>query len=189
MALKLITAPASEPVTLTEAKAHLRIDTTDDDALITSLIIAARSEAEKITRRALVNQTWELALDSFHCREISLPFPRLQSVTSVKYVDVSGVEQTLDTLMYQVDADSEPARIAPVYGAFWPATMVQLNAVRIRYVAGYGAAAATVPDAIKAWIKVRVATLYENREGISSGNVSQTPFIDGLLDEYRVITF
>lgn len=189
MATKLITAPAVEPVSLVEAKAHLRVDGDDDNVLLTMLITTARQEAEKVTRRALITQTWEVVLDCFPSGGIDLPFPTLQSVTSIKYFDGSNVEQTLSTSAYQVDADSEPGRVALASGYSWPDTYDRLNAVRIRYVAGYGLAAA-VPAAIKQWILIRVATLYENREGVNIGNnVNAIPFVDGLLDEYRAVSF
>jgi len=187
-ALKLITAPAEEPISLEEVMAHCRIDALDDSSMLGTLITAARQEAEKITRRALVTQTWELVLDCFPA-EICLPLPVLQSVTTIKYIDTDGTEQTLLNTTYQVDTDSQPGRIIPAYGQIWPSTREQLNAVRIRYVAGYGLADA-VPAAIKQWILIKVATLYEQREAVNVGNIVNTiPFVDGLLDEYRVVTF
>jgi len=187
-ALKLITPPAVEPVSLLEAKAHLRVDSYDDDALISGLIIAARQEAEKITRRALITQTWELVLDCF-LPEICLPLPSLQSVTTIKYIDTNGTEQTLSNTVYQIDSDSQPARITTAYGQVWPAVRTQMNTVRIRYVAGFGLAV-DVPQVIKQWILIRVATLYEQREAVNVGNIVNTiPFVDGLLDEYRVVSF
>lgn len=187
-ALKLITAPAEEPVNWAKAAAHLRIDNTEEIPLILALITTARQEAEKITRRALITQTWELVLDSFPACGVDIPLPTLQSVTSVKYTGSNGAEQTLSSAAYQVDSDSEPARIVPAYGYLWPVTLNQLNTVRIRYVCGYGLAAA-VPAAIKQWMLVRIATLYENREGTVQGSIAETPFINGLLDEYRVLSF
>jgi uncharacterized phiE125 gp8 family phage protein len=186
MSLKLITPPAVEPVALANAKAHMRIDTGDDDTLIEFLIVAARQEAEKITRRALITQEWELVLDEFPT-EISLPLPVLQSVSSIKYLDVDGVEQTLLSTLYLADADSEPARIVPAYGCTWPVTRDQYAAVRIRYLAGYGDSESDIPQAIRQWIMIRVATLYENREAVGNSQVAIIPFVDGLLDEYRVL--
>lgn len=186
MALKLITPPEAEPVSLADAKAHMRIDTGDDDVMISALITAARQEAEKITRRALITQTWELVLDSFPC-EFHLPYPTLQSVESIKHLDTDGVEQTLSAAHYLVDADTEPARVVPAYGQVWPSTINQIAAVRIRYIAGYGDADTDIPTAIKQWIMIKVATLYENREATAPIKLEATPFVDGLLDEYRIV--
>jgi uncharacterized phiE125 gp8 family phage protein len=193
MALIVITPPAAEPVTVDEAKASpsLRVATATDDADIAVLITAAREIAEAITRRSLITQTLELVLDAFPSGGINLYCPPIQSVTSIKYIDTDGVEQTLSSALYDLDSDTEPGMVAPAYNESWPATRDQVNAVRVRYVAGYGAAA-DVPAAIKTWIKMRAGTLYDNPQGLVVGQtVMNVPrdFIDGLLDAYRVITF
>lgn len=190
MAVTVVQAPAAEPITLAEAKAHLRVDTADEDGLITSLITVARAVAEAYTNRALVTQTLELTLDAFPGGDgiIELPRPRLQAVTSVTYVDESGLARTMTTSEYQVDARAEPGRVAPAYGTTWPATREQFNAVTIRYTAGYGAAAA-VPESIKAAIKLLVAHLFENREPVNVGSiVNELPFaVEALLNTERVL--
>lgn len=184
MPLKLITAPTTEPVTLADAKSHLRVSGTDDDALITALISAARQDAEHRLGRALITQTWELTLDAF-TDTIELPLPVLASVTSIKYIDATGTEITLSSAAYTVDTDSEPGRVYPVYGTSWPGIRSQTNAVRIRYVAG----AASVDAAISQWMLLRISALYENRESVVSGQPIQAAprdFADGLLDRYKV---
>jgi len=200
MALKLITAPTVEPVSLEEARLFLRIDSDpgEEDALIASMITAARQEAEKITRRQLITATWELRLDYFP-ETIYLPMPPLQSVApiapvvigGVKYLDAAGVEQTLtENTDYLVDTYSEPGRITPAYGEVWPPIYPVPNAVRIVYKAGYGDAATSVPAAIKNWIKAMVGSLWENRETAvvtpSTLTLVNLGFLDGLLDNYRV---
>lgn len=187
MALKLITAPVAEPITLAEAKAHLRVDVIDDDAYITALIVAARQAAEHATGRALMPQTWELALDAFD-DVILLPRPPLASVTSVTYIDADGVTQTLAS--YLLDDHSQPARLLPAYGADWPTTREQANAVLIRYSAGY-ADAASVPQPIKSWMLLHIGMLYENREAVVESSMSRSTFAampqyDRLIDPYRV---
>jgi len=193
MGLSLITPCAEEPITASEAKASpsLRVATATDDTDIGVLIATARDMAETITRRAFVTQTWEYVLDGFPTGGIVLPLPPLQSVTSIKYIDTNGTQQTLDALLYAVDTDSEPGLVVPAYGESWPSTRDEVNAVRVRFVAGYGDAA-DVPAAIKTWIKMRVGTLYDNPQALVVGQtVMNVPrdFIDGLLDGYRVITF
>lgn len=196
MPIKVITAPTEEPVTPGEAKLHLRVDGTDDDALITALIVAAREAAEHITGRALMPQTLELALDAFyefnrdhpgrHAYRVILPRPPVASITSVKYVDTTGTLQTLDPSAYVLDDYSEPARLVPAYGTCWPATRCQENAVLIQYEAGY-ADAASVPQQIKSWMLLRIGMLYENREGIVAGvPLAEMPGVDRLLDACRV---
>jgi uncharacterized phiE125 gp8 family phage protein len=168
MALKLITAPTSEPLTLDEAKSHLHVDHTTDDALIQIYLAAARDDCERWTGRAFMPQTWELTLDQFPTGEVLIPKPPLQSVSSIKYDDASGTEQTLATSQYTVDSVSQPGWVVPV-PAGWPTTTFEgVNSVRIRYSAGY-ASAADVPGAIKAAILLMLGTLYDNREDVVVG--------------------
>lgn len=223
MPSKLITAPTEEPVSLADAKAHLRVDISDDDALIGAMISAARQEAEAACRRALVTQQWKLMLDRFPAPnmnvssatwygpqwgtspgplttlapegktgyEIILPQPPLVSVESVKYIDTDGNQQTLASTDYKLDTATEPARLVPAYGKTWPATRNEINAVEVSFTCGYGNAAA-VPAAIKAWIKLRIGAMYENRESdlvVQRGNVDTLGFADKLLAPYRVLTF
>lgn len=191
MSLKLITAPASEPITLNEARLHLKIivDPADetahpDDAYIEALIVAARSAAEHLTGRAFIEQELEMALDGFgEC--IRLSRPPLISLTRIKYLDINGNWQTLSSSDYVLDSHSEPARIVPAYGKCWPSTREQINSVVVRYVAGYEDADA-VPQAIKNWMLLRVGMLYENREEVSGIQLSEVPYVDSLLDPYRV---
>lgn len=170
MALTLVTAPTVEPLTIAEAKAHLRVTSTDEDALITALIVAAREHAERFTRRALITQTWDLTLDSFPA-EIVVPFPKLQSVTSITYVDSNGASQTLLTTEYTVDTKSEPGRVVEAYDKAWPSTRDVINAVTVRFVAGYGLAAA-VPSSIKQGMLMHIGHMYANRESVNIGNIS-----------------
>lgn len=169
MALKLITAPATEPVTLAEAKSHLRVDITEDDTYIGTLITAARNIAETWTARALVTQTWELYMDAFPANGFTLPRPPLQSITSIKYTPLGGAETTVSSSLYKVDAVTEPGCVVLASDATWPSTtLVELNGVVVRFAAGYGAAAA-VPQAIKQAILMLVGTMYESREDVLVG--------------------
>lgn len=162
MPLALFAAPGTEPITLSEAKAHLRVTATDDDTLINSLITAARQWSEDFTRRALITQTWDYKLDAV-ADEMEIPLPPLQSVTSVKYIDTLGVEQTLATSEYTVDAAATRGIVRLAYDKSWPSTRLQANAVTIRFVAGYGNAAA-VPGTIKAACLLMLGELYARRE-------------------------
>jgi uncharacterized phiE125 gp8 family phage protein len=183
----LITAPAEEPVTLADAKLHCKADGTDDDTLITALITSARKQAEHILGRVLVTQTWEQALDVFPSSEIKLETVPVQSITSLKYIDANSVEQTIDPANYTLDLYGITHWIIPASSYTWPVTDNVANAVKIRFVAGYGAAAA-VPEPIKAWIKMAVSTMYSQRDGIIDGRFGEVPrdFFAGLLDPYVV---
>lgn len=163
------------------------VNTTADVAL-SSLVKGARVAAERLTRRALVTQTWDLYLDCFPAWQLHVPKPVLQSVTSITYIDTDGVEQILAADQYRVDAASEPARITPAFGLVWPVTRAQTNAVKVRFVCGYGAAA-DVPEGIKQWMKLRIKHFYDNRgtEHIG-GAVTEfaRSYVDGLLDDFAV---
>ena len=180
---------AVEPVSTAEAKLHVRVTSSTDDALIARLITAARQMAENELRRAILPQTWELTLDKFP-DAIKLAYPPLIGVTTVKYLEpVAGVSTTLNALSYTVDGKSEPGWIVPAYGYAWPDTYDAINGVTVTYTAGW-ATAADVPAAIKAWIMLHIGHLYENREATMPGvSILPLPFISALLDPYRVVTF
>ena len=187
MSLKRYTAPASTPVTLAEAKAHLRVDVSDDDALITTMIESATDMAEQATGRALISQTWDLNLDAFPTEIELAPVP-IVSVSSFTYTDTNGATQTLSSgpdYVLDTTGDHGPARIVPAYGKTWPETRDQINAVTIRFVAGYANAAA-VPAAIKSWILLQVGAMYENRQAETDRMPFKLGFADRLLDRYKV---
>lgn len=189
MTLKLITGPASEPLTLDEAKLHLRVDHSADDALITSIIVAARQGAEHLTGRALITQTWELALDAFPVAGIAIARAGVQAITSVTYVDVAGATQTLASNTYSLDAETTPAWLLPAIDTTWPDTLDTANALRVRFTCGYGDAASDVPDGIKAWMRLQIGAMYAQREAFVVGKPAvEIPgrFVDALLDPYRV---
>lgn len=191
MGLKLVTAPAEEPVSLAEAKAHVRQDLDADDALLTALIVAARETVESRLKRALVTQTWDLLLDAFPARPgswppasvghryawepaIRLPMPPLVSVTSVSYVDLAGDTQALASgTDYQVVSGerNRPGLVAPAPGTSWPTAREQPAAVTVRFVAGYGDAAA-VPVAIRQAMMLLIGNWYANREAIITGTIA-----------------
>ncbi len=185
--LTLVTPAAVEPVALDDVKRHMRLDEGAFNADVTSLIVAARLMAETITRRALNTQTWDYKLDAFP-NELSIPLPPLQTVSSIKYIDVNGVEQTLSASVYDVDTDSEPARVRPAHGESWPSTRDDMNAVVVRFVAGYGNNATDVPETIRQAIKILVMHWFENPE-LTSPLIKQAPMsVQSLLGNYRVLT-
>lgn len=189
MGLTLLTAPGEEPITLADAKAQLRVDHTGDDPLITGLIATARQAAEARTGRALVTQKWRQTLDAWPIDGvIELDKPRLISVEAVSYLDSTGTRQTLDPAAYQAVTDTLIGTVQPAYGTDWPACRETPGSIRVDYTAGYGNAAA-VPQPIKAWMLLAIATWYGQREAIITGTiVAELPrsFWDGLLDPYRI---
>lgn len=187
--MKLITPPNVEPITLDEAKAHLRVTHAAEDALITALITVARTDCENELQRSLITQTWEVARDAFPAAIELLRGP-LQTITSVKFDDVAGNEQTLDPITYRVDTYRLTGWVVSDTDYEWPETRQQVNAVRVRYVAGYGATAADVPAPIKQWILIRLGQLFEHREQVAAGvSIAPVPYVASLLDSYRVPSF
>lgn len=176
--------PAVEPVSLAEAKAHLRIDSPDEDTLVGGLAVAAREYVEIWLRRSLINRTMRASYDYFS-QVIYLPRPPLVSVSSIVYVDNAGDEQTLSASLHQVDARSQPGRIVPAYAQLWPTTQAVLNAVTVTFVAGYGATSASVPESIRAAIKLVIGDLYEHREAVSVETLKDCATVERLLWAHR----
>lgn len=179
--------PSIEPISVVDAKEHMRVDNDDEDLVIESYIKAARRWCEEFTRRSFINTTWVAKLESFPCWLIEIEKCPLVSVTSIAYTDTAGVSQTISAANYQVDGHSTPGRIIPAYGLSWPAVRSQLSPITLTFVAGYGATAASVPDVIKSAIKIFTAHLYEQREAIVTGTiVAQVPMsIEALLWSMR----
>ena len=160
---KRITTP-TEPVTLAEAKLHLRgVDDTAEDALITALISAARETCEDRIEGTIPVTGWRLTLDAFP-DAIKLPRGPVASVESVKYLDAAG------------------GYIVPAYGKSWPDTRGQINAVTVEYTAGSAAA----PHALKAWMLLAIGEMFANREASAERPAVAHGFADRLLDPFRV---
>lgn len=195
MALKLITPATDTPISLQEAKDHLRVNHTDDDALIALLIKSVTDYVEGpygFLARALINQTWELTIDSFPTNEVKIPLPPLIEVVSIDYDDAGGMAQTLSNGLYYVDTVSEPGWVLPIAGG-WPSTFDGINAVRIRYRAGYvdnsvSPAVGEVPFDIKAALLLYIGSLYEHRETVVIGQTAtQLPWgAEALLRGKRI---
>lgn len=188
MGLKLITPPATEPVTLTEVKSQLRIDSVTEDTYLGTLITAAREYCEMFQNRAYITQTWEFTLDTWPRFPFKLPMPPLVSVTFIHYHDTADVETIWAASNYFVDTDSEPGRVGLRYNIVLPTTTLRsLNAIKIQYMAGYGAAAA-VPLRTKQAILLLVGHLYENRETVSPVDLKEIPFaVSALLWTDRLV--
>lgn len=176
MATKIITPVAVEPVTLAELQAHLRLyvvaGVTPDDAMIQGQLSAAREYAEHYTGRALAPQTLELALDAFPVGAIDLPGVPVTSITSIKYIDVAGTEQTLVNTAYSLNDYGITARAERAFGTTWPSTQTVANALKVRYVAGY--VAGTLPRTVRAALLLFVGHLYENRQEVSVATMIKT---------------
>ena len=136
-----------------------------EDALISSLIKAARQDCENFQNRKFINQTWDLWLDAFPSEDFIELLAPLVSVTSVKYYDTANTEATVTATDYFTDVKSEPGKVCLAYNKTWPTTTLRkYNGVCITFVAGYGATSASVPDAVIAAIKLLLGYLYEVRD-------------------------
>jgi len=158
---------------------------TTNDPLLGSLVATARAQAETELHRYLITQTLDAYFDEFpryanpRFPDRTLRLPPLQTVTAITYIDTDGTTQTLAADQYIIDANSKPARISEAWGCSWPVTRTQENAVKVRFVAGYGSAAA-VPDCIKLWLKLQIAAMHP---GVKE---ALPPYTDLLLDSERV---
>jgi uncharacterized phiE125 gp8 family phage protein len=218
LSFKDTSSPAVEPVTLAQAKAQLVVDSafTDDDLLITSLIVAARQFVENKMQRCIYNRTMQLNLDFFpfpdygttvnandrHCLygtfwhkiAIRLPKPASVSVQSITYVDLSGATQTLDPSLYFVDVNSEPARIVPKPGLYWPYTQSYLpGSVQVNYTAGTygdGLVINTCPDTIRQAMKLLISYWYTHRDAAETTPPKAIEMgVDALLATYTFDSF
>lgn len=265
MALQLVTPPTAEPMDLAAVKAHLYVDTTDDDAMIATLISAARDYAEGITAKQLVAARWKQVFDGFCYPFLKLQIAPVLRVVSIQYIDMQGVTQTVDPATYTIDYSTEPVRISPVFGQIWPIAVPQIGAVWVNLDAGYaapitadttagtiaapawkplavgdvlrlsnsggalptplkpktdyfvqsvtapgvytlsttvgGAAMALtdtgsgtsyvgeIPHGITTWMKIRLATIFGNREEMAMGRFGELVYVDRLLDGFRVTEF
>lgn len=171
------TAPASEPISLATAKAHLRVEIDDDNTYISALITAARDVAEMETKRALMPQTVEAKYPAWPDEgdSIWLPRPPMTSVTGVYYYDENGTEQTLSSGAYIADTASAPGMVTLKPNYSWPALeSSRALPIRVRYVVGY-ADAASVPSSIIAGMLLLIGHWYRNREEVTTGAMSKLP--------------
>ena len=174
-ALSVVTQPTEEPVTVAQAREQCRVAIFDDDAGLYDNIVAARKLCEVEIKRAFCTTVLRLSLDQFPPDQFYLPRPPLVSVTSIKYLDSNGTQQTWGSSNYSVDIYSQPGRVALVYNGSWPtSTRADTNAIEVIYRAGYGAASA-VPRSIKHAISMTVAHWNENREAVTENSMNELP--------------
>jgi len=161
----LITAPAVEPVTLAEQKAHSRVEYADDDAMIAGLIKSARECVEAVTNRRLITQRWRVYFDALpRDGAISLPFAPVSAVEFVRFWDATGVGTVLPATAYYADTLGEPARVLPKGGWQLPAAGFRAaNGVEVGCGCGYGAAVTNVPEPLRQAVRFLAAHWYENR--------------------------
>ena len=185
----LTTAPGELPVSAAEMRAQSRIGHADDDALVSRLIEAATSHLDGfggILGRALVTQSWAVKLHDF-ADVMRLPVGDLIGVTSVKYFDTLGVEQTASSSLYGAYTDAQGPFIELKHNQVWPSVSDRRDAISIEWTCGYGAAAA-VPQSIRHGIMMLAAHWYENREATGVGGFEELPLtVKSLISPYRQV--
>jgi uncharacterized phiE125 gp8 family phage protein len=165
--LALVTAPALDPVSLSEAKSHCRIDTSESDGQIAAYLLAARQHVENVTGRRLIQQRWTLSLDRCWprdvdgCPRIVVPLPPLRSVESITYVDALGAPQTLAIDQYTVTKREIFSFIEPAFGVTWPTVRDQTAAIAVTFDCGYGTNPGDVPEPIRTAIQLHVEMLLD----------------------------
>jgi uncharacterized phiE125 gp8 family phage protein len=176
-----IAGPAAEPLSLAEVKLHCRVTTSDDDAYLRGLMVAARRRAELVTRRVLATQTIRMTLDYFPA-EVVIERAPVHSVTSLQYLDDAGDLTTLDSDEYQTDLEATPARVCPAWGSVWPSTRGDYRSVRLTFVAGYcpqltaSAAANTFTSAGKAFVDGERVRLRNEGGALPTGVSDETDY-------------
>ena len=175
--LTTLTEPVNEPVSLLEAKAYLRVDNTDEDTLIGTLITAARQWVESYLDRALILRQLVLRLDTFPV-EIELPQPPLSTfgtttAVSVTYTLETGTTATLSSSEYRIDRTSTPGVLRQNYSGSWPGHLNDYNSIAVTYWAGYGSDEGDIPPAIKNAILLMVGHLFETRSAVVTGTISK----------------
>jgi uncharacterized phiE125 gp8 family phage protein len=189
MPTKVITAPTYEPISAADVAEYIRVDDlAQDELLLEGMITAARQYLEQYLSRPIATQTLEEALTGW-ADPIVLD-SSLQSVTSIKYLDLNGVEQTLASNQYLVDTYSEPAQITPAYNVEFPELYAVPNNVKVRYVAGYTSGGSPdlnpMPKPLRFAMMLIIGDLYANREAGGDKAYQINPTVQSLLQFYRL---
>lgn len=174
-------APAAEPLTTADAKAQVRVDHTDDDALIASLSAAARAHVESRTGTRLYTQTVSFETDDWRDLAI-LPICPVQSISSISYTDTAGDVITLPTTVYETRLELLEPSIALKYGQTWP-TIREGTLITVTAVVGYGVANAQPPEVMQA-IRLIVGDWYDHRATVDDSPKVAVPMaaaVDALL--------
>lgn len=189
MSIVLTAAPAVEPVTLAEAKTHLRIDHDTEDAYIASLIVTSRLQIEAALGLALVTQSWRYTIDAWPTSgTLELPMRPGQSIEAIEIAHPSGTATALDPTAYLLDGDTNPARIA-LLTLSPPLPELPIGGITISFTAGFGATAAAVPAPIRQALRLLVAHWFECREP-STAETTPKPIpdaVNALLAPYRTV--
>lgn len=198
MNIKVLARGTAEPVTLAEAKLHPRVDLSDDDALVTTMISAARELVERRTNRTLIYTAYRMTLDNWPY-DIELPrSPAIEAAPNlvtgisyatprIRYYDGDGNQQTLTYSAghFEVLLDNNPPLLVLPPGSSWPTTYsLQRGAIEIDWIAGYGAASTGIPELLRLAIMMLVTHWYEHREAVGSFGSEVPLAVDSVLRLY-----
>ena len=184
MALIPLRGPATEPVSLADLKAWLRLDGSDEDDLLAAVLSAARLAVEEATGRRLVTQDWRLVLDAWPPDGVlTLPLAPVQAVTALRVRDATGTATVLPATGWLLDADSDPPRL--VLAGPLPVPGRRLGGIELDLTAGYGPSSA-VPEPLRMAVRLTAASLYENRgDGPDKAASAVSPAAIALIAPYR----
>lgn len=187
MSATLLVAPATEPVSVAEAKAFLRVEHGDDDAVIAALIGAARGQVEALTRRALIQQSWRLALDRWPVDgRLRLRMAPLRAVIAARVFDAEGVASPVNAAGFAIDAAGAIA--TPRFPL--PAPGRASAGIELDLQLGYGPAATDVPELLRHAVRSLLAHWYENRGLAAIGqSVALLPgSVGAMIASFRVLS-
>lgn len=175
-AAKLITAATFEPITLEELKSQVQLasDYRAHDAELYQLIQAAREQYQHDTQQVLCASSWRLKFDEWPADFFELPTPTVTAISSIKYMDVSSVQQTLSSSVYELDETYPSPRVELAYNQQWPTFRGEDGDIEINYVAGYASQAA-IPQAHKQAILMIASHWFETRTGMIQSNQAESP--------------
>jgi len=184
--IETVTAPTVEPITLADAKLHLRVDGTTEDAYITALITAARQAADHEAQRSFAARTLRLRALSFDRLELSRG--PVNAITHVRYIDPAGVQQTVPAQSYYLDRSGLVPVVRLAVGASWPTTASRADVVEVQYTAGTWNVAAGVdtPRSALQYMLLLIGSMYEHREADADRAVARMPWVAALLDPDRI---
>lgn len=187
MHVEVVTAVAAEPISLSEAKAHLRVDGTADDTYITALITIARQAAEHEAQRSFAPQTLRVRASEWG-DGIALPRGPVNAVSHVKYVDTANQQQTLSASAYYLDRSLLEPVVRRAYGYTWPSLHYQNDVIEVQYTAGTWNTNAGVepPKTALQYMLLLIGSMHEQREADAERAAQRVPFADRLLDAYRI---
>lgn len=191
--LTLVSAPVNPIISTTDARAHCRVETSDDDAELDGFVASVSGYLDAkhgILGRALITQTWRLSLNAVpRGRTIKLPFPPVQSVSSIKYLSPDGVEQTFAAENYYFLSGGDCPFVELASAASWPSIDSRSGAFWVDYVAGYGDSASDLPKSLVNAAKMMVGAAYENRESEQESSIYEVPLASAMLNTFRVGRF